>query len=209
MMKSIALLDSVPQDEDFVLVGGMFSDFDPCDDDDIFLGENDSYDYCEDVSLSSNHQTITSTSNPLQIVRENFFSGIPAQPVPVVNSFGSSVSLDHTTGGDVDLGISDMENDEQDDSPNRDHRYVESRRGKTNSILDQNAPEVSFSALTITDSFHRPTEHDHANLLLPAIPHESETGEFPFNPLLGLELRRASFSSNALSRGSASLGILS
>ena len=75
MMKSVALLDSVPQDEDFVLVGNL-SDF---DDDDGHLGDNDSYDYCEDLSLSSsNHQTITSMSNPLQVVRENFFAEIPA-----------------------------------------------------------------------------------------------------------------------------------
>jgi len=73
-MKSVALLDSTPQDDDFVLISNI-SDLDTNDGEDCDFLDDYSYDYCVDVlSLSSMHQAITSTSNPLQVVQENFFS---------------------------------------------------------------------------------------------------------------------------------------
>lgn len=82
-MKSVAHLDSVPQDEGFVLVGNI-SEFpaegsagkeDDNDNENELFDDEDSYDYCEDALSTSSqiHQTITSTSNPLQSVQENFF----------------------------------------------------------------------------------------------------------------------------------------
>lgn len=112
MMKSVAcLLDSIPQDdvvdvlEDFVLVEslselelkekskseesletlriGVLDPFlHPQGDDDA-----DSYDYCEDAfndedDVSVQHRTITSTSNPIEAVQENFFFPTEAANVP-------------------------------------------------------------------------------------------------------------------------------
>lgn len=99
MMKSVAMFDSAPQDEDFVLISGNLSDLEINDDADDDLFDENSYDYCEILSLSSIHQTITSTSNPLQVVQENFFVETKATFAPpklVVTTLEGNSFLGHS-----------------------------------------------------------------------------------------------------------------
>ncbi|KAL7575891.1 hypothetical protein ACA910_003203 [Epithemia clementina (nom. ined.)] len=160
MMKSVALLDSVPQDEDFVLVGNL-SDFDDHDDgDDNCIGDNDSYDYCDDLSLSSNHQTITSTSNPLQVVRENFFSEKPATSAPLIAIGDSLVGSGSVVEGeqeqtraattDVRIAVYDTESNGlgRIKQPSGEHR----KRDPSSFCFDPPTDEVTFEASISTDS---------------------------------------------------------
>lgn len=96
MMKSVALMDSVQNEEDFVLV-------DVIDDASI---SHSSYDCCDDAySLHSAPQSLAIDSNAFQTFHDEFFEA------PLLRSFDDDLSCIESSAADVEIllqGISSM-----------------------------------------------------------------------------------------------------